>query len=1223
MNRSINALKAKGQWRFAVDRGGTFTDIVAQTPTGEVRAKKLLSESGDYEDAAIEGMRRFLQQEPNTVLPEKEIAWIRLGTTVATNALLERKGAVTGLLITKGFRDLLEIGSQRRSDLFALAVRKPEKIYQAVEEVEERIQADGVIITPLNMSATQEALKRLYDQGVKSLAIVFLHAWKNPQHEKAVLAQAEKIGFSHISVSHQVLPVIQMVGRGRTTLVDAYLTPVLHAYINRVKRWTGNIPIHFISSSGDLLAANQFSGKDAVLSGPAGGVLATALLQKKGKRRAVIGFDMGGTSTDVCRYDGQFERVMAAEIAGVSYQAAMLHVKTVAAGGGSLLHFDGQALKVGPDSAGADPGPACYGLGGPLALTDANLVLGRLIGQFFPKIFGPQRNQPLDLAAARQGFSRLCEKIAQKTGKCYTIEALAYGFIQVANEAMGEPIKALSMARGYDLRHHNLICFGGAGAQHACGIAHILEMAAVKIHPLAGVFSAYGIARTPLRQSFVQTVLKTLSASVLEKLHQRSQTLIEKLEEKLNHHAKSSDKAQFHHHIEVDLRVLGADAALTVMFSPREGVLRNRFEQQHQRRYGFSSGEVALEILNLRIEVTQRVTDPFSIATESRCTNKEPQSLMVMDVWFSGEHSEKTPLYRREDLYEGLKMQGPLIILDDYSTIVVEPCFTLTVEAEQILSLHSNQHKTAPLSTVRDPITLALFNRRFMGIAEQMGEVLARTAHSINMKERLDFSCALFDAKGYLIANAPHVPVHLGAMGETVRALIKDKGAVMRMGDAFVSNDPMQGGSHLPDITVITPLFLQGKLAFFAASRGHHADIGGVVPGSMPPFARSLKEEGVVLSHLLVVHEGIFYREQVEKALLEGDYPARNLSERLSDLQAQIAANNQGIVALTHLVQQYGLDVVSAYMEHMRFHAAEAMTNALSSILGSRQIWRGRFQDTLDDGYPIAVEITIDRDDQDRVRAVIDFSGSAKMHPENLNAPVAVTRAAVLYVFRTLIHEDIPLNDGCFIPLKVKIPPGSILSPESGAAVSGGNVETSQRVVDVLYGALGVAAASQGTMNNLLFGGLDKESQQYYETIAGGVGAVDGEDGADAVQVHMTNTRITDVEVFESRFPGVRLEQFSIRRNSGGQGRWRGGDGVVRTLLFLKPQQVTLLSERREKAPFGLEGGEEGARGENWHILKNQQRKTLPGRFQGVIDAGEKIEIHTPGGGGFGSCERS
>ncbi|MBF0193940.1 MAG: hydantoinase B/oxoprolinase family protein [Magnetococcales bacterium] len=1211
------------RWRFAVDRGGTFTDIVAIDPVGKVHGAKLLSKSSIYDDAAIEGIRRFLGTRVGEKLPQNRVAWIRLGTTVATNALLERKGADVGLLVTQGFLDILEIGSARRPDLFALGISRPQLLYKSVEEADERMLATGLQLKPLNIAKTKKALQALKDSGVTSLAILFLHAWKNPQHEIEAAKVAQEIGFKHISLSHKTISIIQIIGRGRTTLIDAYLTPVLQHYIDQVKRWTGDIPLHFMSSAGGLLVPQGFTGKDAILSGPAGGVTGVGAIANQSGDKQVIGFDMGGTSTDVCRYAGEFEKVLEAETASIRYHAPMLNVETVAAGGGSILHFDGQKLSVGPDSAGSQPGPACYGLGGPVTITDANLVVGRVVADFFPKLFGPNRDGPLDIQAARAGFSALVKEVNNKTDQNYTIESLALGYIRIANETMGRPIKNLSVAKGYDLRDHALICFGGAGGQHGCGIAGALNIKKIRLHPLAGVLSAYGIAMAVHGRTHVETILSLLDFANLKQVKLRCDEVIEKLVLQLKTELSNSTEIIFSNKITLDLRLPGTDSPLSVAYNPDLKYIEKEFLKQHQQYYGFTPHVTSLELLNLRIEVIEKNKNNSTTNAEKsyQSTNKNLPEKQVK-VWFYEENATVTPLYLRKNIIPKIPIAGPALIAEPHSITVVEPGFIAEISPDGLLNLSMEKLNKESVKKQLDPTLLELFNHRFSGIAARMGETLVRTAHSVNIKERLDFSCALFDEKGQLVANAPHVPVHLGAMGATVCALLNDRSINIKPGQVYVSNDPSKGGSHLPDITVITPIFRTGILRFFVASRGHHADIGGISPGSMPPFAKTLMEEGVVLSNELLVNKGQFCQEQIVKALSKPPYPARNIPERLSDLHSMVAAGERGMQELSAMCDTYGDDIVINYMGYMRANATHAMEKVLAQFLAGKPSWQGSFEDHLDGGEKIAVYIKIYRTKSGAPHADIDFRGTSPPNKGNLNAPTAICQAAVLYVFRTLISQNIPLNDGCLQPITIKIPQNCLLNPPANSAVAGGNVETSQRVVDVLYGALGIAAASQGTMNNFLFGNIDGSGSQYYETIAGGSGAIKGHNGAGGVQVHMTNTRMTDPEVLEHRFPQIMLERFSLRKGSGGKGKWQGGDGVVRTFYFNTPLSVTILSQRRKLQPYGCQGGEPGKSGENLLFQNGENNpQLLGGSFQKNVKAGDRLEIKTPGGGGFGVQE--
>ncbi|MDP8224783.1 MAG: hydantoinase B/oxoprolinase family protein [Candidatus Lernaella stagnicola] len=1208
------------KWRFAVDRGGTFTDVLAIDPAGRLHSTKLLSESTEYDDAVIEGMRRVLGVAPGRALPVEEIHSLRMGTTVATNALLERRGEPLALLITRGFADLLEIGHQTRPDLFSLAIEKPAPLYAAVREVDERIAADGSVLEALDETSLETNLRELREDGFDAVAIVFLHAWQNPVHERYAAAAARRAGFGQVSVSHEVMPLIQAVGRGQTTLVDAYLSPVLRGYVESVRGQVRDLRLFFMQNAGGLADATSFSGKDAILSGPAGGVVACAKVAAEIGFAEVIGFDMGGTSTDVCRFDGCFDRVFETVTAGIPFQTPMLNVVTVAAGGGSLLRFDGRKLSVGPDSAGASPGPVCYGLGGPPALTDANAVLGRLLAGYFPVTFGPHHDLPLQVDTARERFGELTASINRRLGVEMSLEEVALGFVRIAGEMMCRPIKELTVARGRDARRHALICFGGAGGQHACSIARTLGIENIVVPRHGSLLSAYGIAVADHVRTGAEACLELFEPSLEQQIEKRFDRLAAPLIAELVEAGFQREEIRTRR--SVDLRPQGTDATLNVEYDhvPQTAEC---FRRQYEELFGFTLDDVAIEAAALRVEVVGpgglSWTRSVSESLETAGTPRE-----FVPVWF--EQGElNTPVYEREYLPTGFSVDGPAIVVEDTTTVLVEPGFRLRVAASGHLLLTATDAATKTAGTERDPVLLEVFNHLFMSVAEQMGRTLAHTAHSTNIRERHDFSCAVFDAEGYLVANAPHVPVHLGAMGDSVRSLIAKRGAEMRPGDAFVTNNPFQGGSHLPDVTVVTPVFLDNaRPVFFVANRGHHADIGGIAPGSLAPEARTLAEEGVVLDRLLLVRDGRLLEDEIVAALGAGPYPARNLPERLSDLRAQVAANQHGRRELERLTADYGLDTVTAYMGHIKDNAAEAMAEALLRFVPDAKPFDRTFVDFLDDGARIQVRFLIEPATQTPlgVRALIDFSGSDPQLPGNLNAPLPVVRAAVLYVLRTLIHQDIPLNDGCLRPIELVVPEGSLLHPRPGAAVAGGNVETSQRIVDALYGALGVAAASQGTMNNFLFGRPDGGGRQYYETIAGGAGAVDGRAGASAVQVHMTNTRITDPEVLEYRYPEIRVERFTIRRGSGGAGRYRGGDGVIRAFRFLEPRRITILSERRSRAPYGLQGGKSGQPGVN-RLRDEHGERVLPGHVTITVTAGAVVEIETPGGGGFGRPENT
>jgi 5-oxoprolinase (ATP-hydrolysing) len=1204
------------QWSFAVDRGGTFTDIIGLSPRGAIHRLKLLSQSSLYDDASIEGIRRMTGTPPDDPLPEEIIAEIRMGTTVATNALLERRGEPVGLIVTKGFGDLLEIGRQARPRLFDLTIVKPERLYAAVAEVDERIGPDGAVDRPLDESALTGALRRLRDDGLTGVAILFLHAWIDPRHERRAGELARAAGFSQVSLSHACVRRIGAVERGETALIDAYLSPILARYVDRVKRATGSIPLHFMQSSGGLSRAERFGGKDAILSGPAGGVVAIARLRDRLRLPSAVGFDMGGTSTDVCRYGGAFERSFTAAVAGVSFAANMLHVETVAAGGGSILGFDGRRMTVGPASAGADPGPTCYGKGGPLTVTDANLILGRLDPESFPTISGPDENEPLHVEATRGAFERRASEIAAATGTPMTVEAAALGYLRIADEIMARPIKAISLARGYDLRESALVAFGGAGGMHACSLARTLGVGTVVVHPLAGLYSAYGIALADHTVGDEATCLTPLTAAGYAEAGRTADRLTAAAIERLRVDGFDADRATTT--VAFDLRPQGADGFLTVPDRGDRLALASDFADAHVARFGFAPSTEAVEIVNVRIEARIRADGRFADAPVADASSPPP--------------GRSRPIRFADGVFDcpiigwpasGDTVVGPALIVDPHCTVIVEPGFTATIDettGSLILTGRGTGFMRATDDRVADPVSLEVFNHAFMSVADQMGQTLVNTAHSVNMKERLDFSCALFDPDGGLVANAPHIPVHLGAMGETVKALIAEKGDDFADGRVYVGNHPAKGGSHLPDITVVTPVYLdpaRNRPDFFVATRGHHADIGGATPGSLSPFSATLAEEGIVLDNLLMVDAGGFRKEAVVAALTAGRFPARNIPERLSDLLAQAAANAKGAEEIKRLVGEQGERRVKAYMGHVKENAAHAVRRALGRLLAERDRFESTFTDRMDDGSPIVIRVTVVAGPAPpRTHAItVDFSGSAPPHAGSLNAPFAVVRAAVIYVVRTLVDDDIPLNDGCMAPVTIIVPENSILNPPPDAAVVGGNVETSQRIVDVFLGALGVAAAAQGTMNNLTVGFAGGPG--FYETIAGGSGATPEGDGADGVQVHMTNTRITDPEVLERRFPGVRLERFAVRKNSGGKGVHRGGNGLIRRFRFLQPAQVTLLTERRVTAPFGLAGGGPGKPGVNTLTDVDGTESTLPGHAIVTVRPGQRLTVETPGGGGY------
>ena len=1206
----------KKMWFFAIDRGGTFTDIIGVDPEGKTHSLKLLSLSKEYTDPAIEGIRRMMGIPAESPIPEDKVSRIRMGTTVATNALLERKGTPTALFITKGFSDLLEIGNQARPDLFALAVKKPEQLYSNVREVDERLDHEGSVVRPLDESVLRKDLEEVMNSGITSLAIVLMHSWKNGIHESRVAEIALDFGFDQISVSHKIMPLIKIVGRGQTTAVDAYLSPILFEYIQSVEKETGSIPLDFMQSSGGMTDAHNFRGKDAIMSGPAGGVIGAAAVAELNGIGEAIGFDMGGTSTDVSRYGGEFEKVVEMETAGIAFQTPSLKINTVAAGGGSILWFDGQKMRVGPESAGADPGPVCYGKSGQLALTDANLFLGRLVPEFFPKAFGKTYDQPLNEVETRKKIKKITEQINVSLDRNLSPEDVARGFIRIANETMASAIKEISVARGFDARTHALVCFGGAAAQHACGIARILSIKKMIIHPMAGLLSAYGIAMADQFRYAIHSIVTPYDKDMLRKFEIQLNEMATPLVKEIIQYGIPKDNIEIKKFL--DLRPLGTDNYLTIPLGSFEETVE-MFSILHKQLFGFNPA-AELELVNLRIEVHGREHHFEESLSQSRARSKSKPSGTVKVAFEESEN--ETPVYQVEDLHLDSFIEGPAIITEAFSTTVVEPGFSVELNRYGHLVLTQDTISEVSVGPERDPIMLEVFNHLFMSVAEQMGYTLINTAYSVNIKERLDFSCAIFDPEGNLVANAPHMPVHLGAMSESVKEIIVANKGSMKPRDAYLMNNPHRGGSHLPDLTVIAPVFADGKNPiFYTASRGHHADIGGTTPGSLPPFATSIHEEGVVIDNFRLIENDELRLDELQNLLSDNDYPARNLDERIADVKAQMAAVNKGIMETEKLIMKYGLETVHAYMDHVRDNATESMKVALSDYLGNKEKLDLEFKDHLDSGNTIAVRISIEKGDNPphTCRAKVDFSGTSPQMEGNQNAPVAVTKAAVLYVFRLMIDEEIPLNSGCLEPVEIIIPEGCLLKPEDTAAVVGGNTETSQRITDVLIGALELAGASQGTMNNFVFGAEDGSGKQYYETIAGGSGACKGHNGASGVQIHMTNTRATDPEVLEHRFPEIRLEHFGLRQNSGGDGLYKGGNGTIRKVKFLKKRKVSILSERRNFPPYGMAGGLPGKCGKNELIKTSGKLEPLAGKVERIVKSGETIIIETPGGGGYGS----
>jgi 5-oxoprolinase (ATP-hydrolysing) len=1312
-----------GQWQFWIDRGGTFTDIVARRPDGELVVHKLLSENPDrYGDAPLQGIRDVLGLAPTDPIPADQIAALKMGTTVATNALLERKGDRTLLVITDGFQDALRIGYQNRPDIFARHIQLPEMLYEQVIGVLERIDAQGEVLKPLNAAAEMQLLNQFrtaYQAGIRACAIAFMHGYRYPDHEQRVAELARQVGFTQVSVSHQVSPLMKLVSRGDTTVVDAYLSPILRRYVDRIAaalqtqpsveaqgiaalpensivqnskfkipfnrgephHSSPPPPLHpsaprlmFMQSNGGLTDAALFQGKDSILSGPAGGIVGAVQTSLRAGFENIIGFDMGGTSTDVSHYSGEsgeYERTFETEVAGVRLRAPMMAIHTVAAGGGSIVHFDGSRYRVGPDSAGAYPGPACYRHGGPLAVTDCNVMLGKLQPDFFPNVFGPAGDLSLDVLGVKAQFVELADRIHQATGDAKNPEQVAAGFLAIAVEKMANAIKKISVQRGYDVATYTLCCFGGAGGQHACQIADVLGMGEIFIHPYAGVLSAYGMGLadiralrerslelplTPETLAELETTLGELAGSGLSELSQQGIPV----------DPNAVDWAP-QNGVEilprVHLKYVGTDATLILPYGPL-AEMTAAFADVHRQRYGFASPDKALIIDSISVEVVGRTDVP----EEPPVTRQRQEPLICQATMpvYMGDRWHDTPIYDRDQLCPGDQITGPALIIEATGTNVLDlgwqAQFTdlgaLVLNRQtQAIADHENTEQVghdapphpstpSPLSPTGrlrqhpsppDPVRLEIFNNLFRAIAEEMGVTLQNTSTSVNIKERLDFSCALFDGDGQLVANAPHIPVHLGSMGESVQSLIQEKGDRLRPGDVYALNNPYNGGTHLPDVTVITPVFLEdphpqslslgerdaqfrfpfssrekglgdeGFPQFYVASRGHHADIGGITPGSMPPQSTTLAEEGILIDNFLLVDQGQFRESELRHLLTDAPYPARNIDQNIADLQAQIAANVKGVEELRRLVHQQGLATVQAYMGHVQNNAEECVRRVLERLTP------GQFTYPLDDGSQIQVRIDIDAAQRS---ATIDFTGSAPQRTSNFNAPAAVVKAAVLYVFRTLVDDDIPLNAGCLKPLQIIIPEGSLLKPQPPAAVVAGNVEVSQAIVDALYAALGAMAGSQGTMNNLTFG---NERYQYYETICGGSGAGPDFDGTDAVQTHMTNSRLTDPEVLEWRFP-VLVDRFEIRQSSGGTGAHQGGNGVRRCLRFREPMTASILSSHRTVAPFGLAGGQPGAMGQNIVQRANGEEIVLGSQAQVEMEKGDRLIIETPGGGGYGEA---
>ncbi|HPE00816.1 MAG TPA: hydantoinase B/oxoprolinase family protein [Burkholderiaceae bacterium] len=1215
-------------WQFWIDRGGTFTDIVARDPQGRLHTHKLLSENPDrYRDAALAGIRALLGVAPGEALPAGAIEAVKMGTTVATNALLERKGEPTVLAITAGFGDALRIAYQNRPRLFERHIVLPELLYGRVIEVPERIGAHGEVVRPLDEAATRAALAEAYAAGWRALAVVLMHGWRYSAHEARVAAIARELGYTQVSVSHEVSPLMKLVSRGDTTVVDAYLSPILRRYVGQVAAELPGTRLLFMQSSGGLTDAQRFQGKDAILSGPAGGIVGMVRASLAAGFDRVIGFDMGGTSTDVSHFAGgdvaDCERAFETQVAGVRMRAPMMAIHTVAAGGGSLLQFDGARLRVGPESAGADPGPASYRRGGPLAVTDANLMLGKIQPDFFPAVFGPHGDQPLDAEVVRERFAALAAEVERATGTRRSPEALAEGYIDIAVGNMAEAIKRISVARGHDVTRYTLTVFGGAGGQHACRVADALGMTRVFAHPLAGVLSAYGMGLADQAALRTRTLELPLDeADALPRLAGALGELEAQARAELAAQGVAGEAVRVLQR--VHLRYQGTDSALVVPAGSRNA-MQAAFDAEYLKRYSFLMQGRGLVIEAASVEALGGAEVPRATASTLAERAGAPVPAAQRRLYTEGRWHE-TPIYARASLRPGDRLRGPAIVAEANATTVVEPGWELVVTALDHLVIERVEARAEAraIGTSADPVMLEVFNNLFMSIAEQMGLRLQNTAYSVNIKERLDFSCALFDAEGNLIANAPHMPVHLGSMSESIKTVMRENAGRMVAGDAFVINDPYHGGTHLPDVTVITPVFDRAgrEILFYVGSRGHHADIGGATPGSMPPFSSHLDEEGVrFINFRLIEGQGpgqpaLWHEQALREVLASGRWPARNPDQNVADLRAQVAANEKGREELLAMVDTFGLPVVQAYMRHVQDNAEESVRRVIGVLRD------GRFELPLDNGAVIRVAITVDRAAR---TARVDFSGTSAQLPNNFNAPRAVCVAAVLYVFRTLVDDVIPLNAGCLKPLDIHIPAGSMLNPEYPSAVVAGNVETSMCITNALYGALGVLASAQGTMNNFTFGNA---RHQYYETISGGSGAgvsdiaagaasTEGFDGTSVVQTHMTNSRLTDPEVLEFRYP-VRLDSYAIRTNSGGAGHWRGGDGGVRRVRFLEPMTASILSNGRREAPFGLAGGAPGAPGRN-RLERADGRVEELGHLGSVeVGPGDVFVIETPGGGGYG-----
>ncbi len=1217
-----DSLAPSSQWQFWIDRGGTFTDIVAKQPDGALVTHKLLSENPErYKDAAVHGIRELLGVKVGEAIPAELIEAVKMGTTVATNALLERKGERTLLVVTRGFRDQLRIAYQARPKLFVRKIELPELLYETVVEVDERIGAHGDVVLPLDEVKAITDLQAAFKKGYRSVAVCLMHGYRFTQHEAALKRIASEIGFTQISVSHEVSPLMKFVSRGDTAVVDAYLSPILRRYVEQVQSSLGNVRLQFMQSSGGLTDAHKFQGKDAILSGPAGGIVGAAAVTRLAGFDKMIGFDMGGTSTDVTHFAGEYERAFETEVAGVRLRAPIMQIHTVAAGGGSICTFDGSKFRVGPESAGANPGPAAYRRGGPLTVTDCNVMVGKLRPELFPPVFGPNGDQPLDTCAVIDKFEAMALQVERDTGQKKSPEEIAAGFLRIAVENMANAIKHISVQRGYDVTEYTLTCFGGAGGQHACMVADALGMQRVYIHPFAGVLSAYGMGLADVRTLKQAAVEKTLSDELLGSLGAEFEALSEQARANVEAQGLAADKVRVAKTLA--LKYDGTDTTIELALpatphpnplpqgerGPAASLLK-QFETTYRQRYGFLMPGRALVVEAIAAEAIGQTQSAQESTPDLPARPAGMQARAEVKA-FTDNALRATQVFYREDLRPGDIITGPAIIKEPIATTVVEPEWRAVVTPHNHLVLERTKkaERAHAIGTTADPVLLEVFNNLFMAIAEQMGVTLANTSYSVNIKERLDFSCAIFDPEGNLVANAPHMPVHLGSMGESVRVILEKRAGQMKPGDAFVLNAPYAGGTHIPDVTVVTPIFLPGETTplFYTAARGHHADIGGITPGSMPPFSTHISEEGVLLDNVQLVREGVFLEAELTQILTHDAYPVRNVAQNIGDLRAQVASCNKGANELTKMVEHFGREVVVAYMKHVQDNAEESVRRVIHKLTD------GEFGVDLDDGSHIHVKVSINRDAR---TAKVDFTGTSAQRPTNFNAPRSVSRAVVLYVFRTLVDDEIPMNAGCLKPIEIVIPDGSMLSPVYPAAVVAGNVEVSQAATNCLYGALGVLAGAYGTMTNFTFG---NDKYQYYETISGGSGAGPTFDGTSVVQCHMTNSRLTDPEVLEFRYP-VRVDSHTIKLGTGGKGKYHGGDGADRRIRFLEPMTAAILGNNRVNRPHGMAGGEPGATAKNWVERVDGSREDYGHICEVAMNKDDVFVIQTPGGGGFGAA---